>query len=86
MTVDIEAQIACVKREIHARETRFAQWLAAHTITQRVADKELTEMRAVLSTLERVQAEQRPPMFPLASAATCWASSGASWTGRCRST
>ena len=63
MTVDIETQIACVKREIHARETRFAQWLAARTITQQTADKELNCMRAVLATLERVQRAEQVQTF-----------------------
>lgn len=62
-TISIEAQIACVKRELRMRQSAYPRWVSAGRMKQLDADRELQAMAAVLATLERVQAEQRPKLF-----------------------
>ncbi len=52
MTVSIELQIACVKREIRLRERVYPRWIASGRMTQAKADHEIASMRAVLATCE----------------------------------
>lgn len=54
-TVGIARQIACVKREIALRERVYPKWIAAGRLSQKIADNELSAMRAVLATLERTK-------------------------------
>lgn len=57
--VPIDAQIACVKREIGMRERVYPRWVAAKKMPQKKADDEIAAMRAVLVTLEQVAAGER---------------------------
>lgn len=57
--VSIDDQVACVRREISMREHTYPRWIEARRMTQKKADQELTAMRAVLATLERVAQMQR---------------------------
>lgn len=52
----IEAQIACVKREIRMRERVYPRFVASGKMSQQECDKELRAMRAVLETLREVAA------------------------------
>lgn len=63
MTPHIMQQIACVKREIAMRAKVYPRWVANEKMTQAKADAELAAMRAVLSTLETVAAQERPALF-----------------------
>ena len=53
--VDINAQIACVEREISMRRTVYARRVDERKMRQSVADRQILEMQAVLHTLERVK-------------------------------
>lgn len=59
MTVPIEVQVECVRREISMRERCYPRWVSEHRMTQRKADEELAAMRAVLATVEAAAAAQR---------------------------
>lgn len=61
--IDIDAQIACIKRELRLRQSAYPRFVARGTMLQRDADRELQAMQAVLATLERVRSEQRPELF-----------------------
>lgn len=54
----IDEQIDCVRREIGMRQRVYPKWIESRRLTQETADRELTRMRAVLATLERVKAQQ----------------------------
>jgi len=60
--VPIEAQIACVQREIRMREHVYPRRVAEQKMTQALADRELSTMRAVLATLVMVPKTQ-PGLF-----------------------
>jgi hypothetical protein len=51
MTVSIEDQIKCVRREIGMRERVYARRVADKAMTQAQADKEIGAMKAVLASL-----------------------------------
>jgi hypothetical protein len=51
----IEQQIACVVRELAFRERVYPRWVADKKMTQKVADYQLSCMRSVLYTLERLK-------------------------------
>lgn len=51
--VPIEAQIACVEREIKMRERVYPRWIEAKRMTQKKADEEIAAMRGVLETLRK---------------------------------
>lgn len=59
MTID--DQIKCVAREIALRKNVYPKWVQSGRMKQAVADRELTTMEAVLSTLQRVKATEIPP-------------------------
>jgi hypothetical protein len=59
--VSLTAQIACVRREISMRERVYPRWVEAKRLTQRKADDEIHTMRAVLATLEAVNAKPDAP-------------------------
>lgn len=59
MSVPIEHQVACVKREISMRERVYGRWVSEKRMTQRKADEELAAMRAVLATLETIEQRER---------------------------
>jgi hypothetical protein len=56
--IPIDAQIACVEREVGFRERLYPRWVKAGKLTQATADDELSRMRGVLLTLQRVQRGQ----------------------------
>jgi hypothetical protein len=53
--IDIDQQIACVTRELGYRERVYARRIGAGKMTQRLADREMAAMKAVLETLRRVR-------------------------------
>lgn len=57
LPIPIEAQIACVKREIELRSRVYPRWTATGKLKPATADSEIAAMRAVLATLERVKRE-----------------------------
>ncbi len=56
--VPIDAQIACIERELGFRERLYPRWVKTAKMTQEIADAEISRMRAVLLTLQRVQRGQ----------------------------
>lgn len=54
-TVTLADEIACVRRELESRQTRFAMWVKTELMTLEDAVQELTCMRAVLTRLENLQ-------------------------------
>lgn len=54
--VTLEEQLACVRREISMRERCYPRWVIDKRLTQAKAEAELAGMRAVLRTLEGLQA------------------------------
>lgn len=56
--VPIDAQIACIEREIGFRERLYPRWVKSLKLTQAAADEELARMTAVLKTLNRIRMAQ----------------------------
>lgn len=56
--VSIEEQIASVEREIRMRESAYPRWVEQRRMTVKTAEHEITCMRAVLATLQRIVAEE----------------------------
>lgn len=48
-------QIAEVKREITLRQNVYPRWVEAARLTQKRADRQIENMKAVLETLEGLQ-------------------------------
>ena len=48
----LDAQIAEVRRELEQRERAYPRFIAAGTLTQVRADRQMAAMRAALATLE----------------------------------
>jgi hypothetical protein len=65
MIVNLEEQIAEVRRELALRERVYPRWVAAGQLTKQTADRRLTVMRAVLRTLLDASGE-RGDLFPVA--------------------
>jgi hypothetical protein len=63
MTIDLDRQIACVRREVGMRKRVYQRWVGVGKITQEKADDELAAMEAVLATLERLRDGVRPDLF-----------------------
>ena len=57
--IHIDAQIACVKREIRMREQTYPRWVSSGKMKQEVADIETARMRAVLETLMEIEKKGR---------------------------
>lgn len=55
--VPIEAQIACVEREIAMRERAYPRWVTQLKMTQKKAEQEVAAMRAVLETLRKCKVD-----------------------------
>lgn len=51
--ISVEQQIACVRREIGLREHVYPRRISDGKMTQKLADRELAAMRAVLATLDK---------------------------------
>lgn len=52
--VPLLEQMLCVQREIAMRERVFPRMVASGKMKQRMAEREITVMRAVLETLRRM--------------------------------
>ena len=59
MTISIEDQIKCVKRELTMRGTVYTHQVSRGKMRQDEAVREIETMRAVLQTLLHVQAGQQ---------------------------
>lgn len=57
--VPISAQVKCVEREIRFRERVYARRVGEKKMSQAKADEELDAMRAVLATLQNIEAGSR---------------------------
>lgn len=57
VVITIDAQIACVARELKLRRNVYKRRVGAGFMTQKLADKEMARMEAVLLTLARVKAQ-----------------------------
>jgi hypothetical protein len=51
----LDAQIAEVRRELDQRARAYPRFIAAGTLTQVRADRQMAAMRAVLHTLEKLR-------------------------------
>ncbi len=60
----IDAQIACVRREINMRHRVFPRWVETGKMPAESAEYQIAAMEAVLSTLEGVRAEQLAQSAP----------------------
>ena len=58
MTVSLEDQIRCVKREIGMRKRVYPRWVESKKMTEAKAAEEIASMEAVLETLLYVLAEE----------------------------
>ena len=58
MTISLDEQLACVKREIAIRENVYPQWVRSRRMKQDVADSEIARMKAVLETLKSLQQDE----------------------------
>jgi hypothetical protein len=57
LQIPLDAQIRCVEREIAMREKVYARWVEEKKLTQKVADREIAGMKAVLETLKSLQSK-----------------------------
>lgn len=55
MTVPIERQVECVRREIKLRERVYQRRVSEGKMSQALADNELEAMGAVLATLSAIE-------------------------------
>jgi hypothetical protein len=56
--IDLEQQLACVRREIGMRRRVYPRWVQAGRMSQAAADREIATMEAVLDTLTKVRSLQ----------------------------
>lgn len=59
MTVSIDDQVECVKRELHMRHKVYSWRIKKGQMTQEFADKQILHMQAVLMTLYEIQKKGR---------------------------
>lgn len=64
MSIDIDRQIACVRREISMRRKVYPRWTATGKMTQDEADRQISTMEAVQATLESVRSERQAQVAP----------------------
>jgi len=65
-TATLDEQIAEVKREVAMRERVYAGWVLNGRMKLEDSQRQIRRMRAVLTTLEKLRADQRaeqPEMF-----------------------
>ena len=55
LPIPLEAQIACVEREIAMRLSAYPRFVQEHRMRQAKADHEIAAMRAVLTTLKSIK-------------------------------
>lgn len=60
----LEAQLACIRREIGMRKRVYPRWVANAKMAQADADREIASMQAVLATLENLRDERRAQVAP----------------------
>ncbi len=56
---DLNAQIRAVAREVRLRESVYPGWINRGRMTADQAAREISAMRAVLTTLERLRAQSQ---------------------------
>ena len=59
----LEAQIACVRREVGLRERVYPRWQQLGRIDADKAENEIATMKALLARLEGLQEEERPKLL-----------------------
>jgi len=64
MSVTIEQQLACVRREIAMRERVYPRWVEQGKMKPESAKRELDSMRAVLETLQGIGQDSEKPSWP----------------------
>lgn len=64
MSIDIDRQIACVRREISMRRRVYPRWVQTSKMTQDEADRQISTMEAVQATLESVRSERQAKVAP----------------------
>jgi len=62
--IDIDRQIACVRREISMRRRVYPRWVSTGKMTQDEADRQISTMEAVQATLESVRSERQAQVAP----------------------
>lgn len=62
--IDINRQIACVRREISMRRRVYPRWVSTGKMTQDEADRQISTMEAVQATLESVRSERQAQVAP----------------------
>lgn len=61
--VPLSKQILCVKRELAMRQRVYTRFVSTGRMTQQKMDQEITEMSAVLESLQGLLATERPDLF-----------------------
>lgn len=64
MSIDIDRQIACVRREVSMRRRVYPRWVSTGKMTQDEADRQISTMEAVQATLESVRSERQAQVAP----------------------
>ena len=54
MSISLEDQISCAKRELAMRKSAYPRWVANGKMKQAEADKETDRMAAILETLQNL--------------------------------
>lgn len=55
MTVSLDAQLACAKRELAMRRGYYPKRVASGAMSQAAMDPEIAAMEAIVATLEKVK-------------------------------
>lgn len=63
MTITIDDQIACARRELALRKNCYPNWIQKGRLRRENADREIAAMSAILETLEKVKAEEQKELF-----------------------
>jgi len=64
VSIDIDRQIACVRREVSMRRRVYPRWVSTGKMTQDEADRQISTMEAVQATLESVRSERQAQVAP----------------------
>lgn len=64
LSIDIDRQIACVRREVSMRRKVYPGWIQRGKMTQEEADRQLSTMEAVQATLEQLRDERAAKVNP----------------------
>jgi hypothetical protein len=59
-SVSLDDQLAAAEREVRIRLRIFPQRVSTHRMSQRLADRELAAMHAIVATLRALIEERRP--------------------------